>query len=285
MAGTYFIRHAKERNYTVLDNTFLKDTRLSWKAKGLFAYILSLPEDWKIYISDLQERAADGETSVRSAVKELTEYGYIMQRREKDDKGRWAAYSYIIIENPNDTQGEIPLVENPNVDKPNVENHVLINTNNTKYENKENTNSLAQKSLVGKNNRKTKKASDIVTMRNMVSEFSQDDDIRIKLLEYFTFRLKTGLQPNQWQIILNDLKAYSRNKEVILEKINNALAGGYRQIIAPWEKGNSGRNANAKFDNTANNAMPKAVANMSESEKQEFDKSLARDDSGNLITF
>ena len=46
---TYFIRQERERNYTVMDNTFLKDKRLSWKAKGLFAYILSLPSNWKIY--------------------------------------------------------------------------------------------------------------------------------------------------------------------------------------------------------------------------------------------
>ena len=125
MAETYFIRHAKQRDYTVMDNTFLKDEKLSWKAKGLFAYILSLPEDWKIYISELQTHATDGETSVRSAIKELTELGYIKQNRLKDEHGRWAAYAYEIIEKPH--------VENRDVVKPDMENHDLINTNNNKY--------------------------------------------------------------------------------------------------------------------------------------------------------
>ena len=58
--GTVFIRTKKERNYTVMDNTFLRDERLSAKAKGIFAYILYLPEDWCIYQSELVKHFSDG---------------------------------------------------------------------------------------------------------------------------------------------------------------------------------------------------------------------------------
>lgn len=37
----------------MLDKGFLNDIRLSWKAKGLLAYMLSLPDDWSFCISDL----------------------------------------------------------------------------------------------------------------------------------------------------------------------------------------------------------------------------------------
>ena len=281
MAETYFIRYSKQRDYTVMNNTFLRDDKLSWKAKGLFAYILSLPEDWKIYISELQTHATDGETSLRSAIKELTDNGYIIQKRLKDDKGRWASYVYQIIENP--------FVENLDVDNLDVENQVLLNTNNTKYLNELKTNKSSkddtQPSLIPKLDKKTKKAKDIVTMRGMINAFTQNEDIREKLLEYFNIRVKKGLQPNQWQIILDDLRNFAGdNASIALDKINNAIAGGYMQIIAAWEKDKKNNFSKPKFDNTAGRKV-EAVVNMSEEEKKEFEENLAKDENGNLLQF
>ena len=144
--NTIFLREKKERDYTVINNTILKDTRISWKAKGLFCYLLSLPEDWNICMNDLQNRAKDGIDGLKSAVKELKEYGYLIQKRNKDEKGRFLKTVYIIVENP---QVENPQVENPQVENPQVENPQLLNTNiqntnlkntdiqNTKRENKQ----------------------------------------------------------------------------------------------------------------------------------------------------
>ncbi len=281
MAETYFIRHSKQRDYTVMNNTFLRDDKLSWKAKGLFAYILSLPEDWKIYLNELQTHATDGETSLRSAIKELTDNGYIVQKRLKDDKGRWASYVYQIIENP--------FVENLNVDNLDMENQVLLNTNNTKYLNKLKTNKSSkddtQSSLIPKLNKKTKKAKDIVTMRSMINAFTQNEDIRNKLLEYFNIRVKKGLQPNQWQIILDDLRNFAGdNASIALDKINGAIAGGYMQIIAAWEKDKKNNFSKPKFDNTSGRKV-EAVVNMTEEEKKEFEENLAKDENGNLLQF
>ena len=144
--NTIFLREKKERDYTVINNTILKDTRISWKAKGLFCYLLSLPKDWNICMNDLKNRAKDGIDGLKSAVKELKEYGYLIQKRNKDEKGRFLKTVYIIVENP---QVENPQVENPQVENPQVENPQLLNTNiqntnlkntdiqNTKRENKQ----------------------------------------------------------------------------------------------------------------------------------------------------
>ena len=61
---TKFIKTKKEKNFTVLDNTFIKDTRLSWKAKGLMTYLLSLPDDWTIHLSEIEQHATDGKSLV-----------------------------------------------------------------------------------------------------------------------------------------------------------------------------------------------------------------------------
>ncbi len=41
------VRVNKRSNpYVVIDKTALNDDRLSWKAKGVLCYLLSLPDDW-----------------------------------------------------------------------------------------------------------------------------------------------------------------------------------------------------------------------------------------------
>ena len=67
----------KTENFTILDNTLFKDESISWKAKGLLAYLLHLPNDWQIYLEDLKNRSTDGIDSTRSAMNELIEKGYI----------------------------------------------------------------------------------------------------------------------------------------------------------------------------------------------------------------
>ena len=119
----------------------------------------------------------------------------------------------------------------------------------------------------------------------MINAFTENDDIRDKLNEYFSLRVKKGLQPNQWKIILDDLRSYAGdNASIAIDKINGAIAGGYMQIIAAWEKDKKANFSKAKFDNTAGRKT-KAVVNMNEEEREEFEKDLATDDDGNLIQF
>ena len=89
-----------DKEYTTLYNYVLQDSRLSWKARGLLVYLLSLPEDWRIYVSELATRAPDGEGSTRTAFKQLIEYGYISSTTERDDKKRITGIRYVVHEKP-----------------------------------------------------------------------------------------------------------------------------------------------------------------------------------------
>jgi len=93
-------------------------------------YLLSLPEDWKIYVDEIVKHSTDGEAGLRSALKELIKYGYIKFERKRNEKGIFVQGIYTIL--------ECPRLENPNVDKPDVENRALLNTNklNTNNTNK-----------------------------------------------------------------------------------------------------------------------------------------------------
>ena len=108
----------KETNYTVISNVFLRDERMSLKCKGLLAYLLSLPNDWKLYVTELKERHRDGITAIYSALKELEELGYL--KRERIRKlGRIQGIEYLIS-------------ETPNLENLNVENQALLNTDSNK---------------------------------------------------------------------------------------------------------------------------------------------------------
>src|SRR5699024_8438680 len=66
----------------------------------LLTYFLSKPDDWQIYMKDVQNQFKDGETSIRSAMKELIEAGYIYRWRERNEKGQLGSYNYEVYERP-----------------------------------------------------------------------------------------------------------------------------------------------------------------------------------------
>tara|TARA_R100000654_G_scaffold14456_1_gene31116 strand:- start:15604 stop:16245 length:642 start_codon:yes stop_codon:yes gene_type:complete len=118
----------KKTDYTVISNVFLRDERLSLKSKGLLAYVLSLPNDWVLYVSELANHHKDGISAIYSAFKELTELGYVRRKRERIE-GKLGGIDYIISETP---ILENLNVENLNQENLNKENQQLLNTNNNK---------------------------------------------------------------------------------------------------------------------------------------------------------
>jgi len=60
----------KETNFLILDKTCLVQSTLTWGAKGLHTYLMSLPSEWRINVHDLKNRAVNGRDSVRGLLKE-----------------------------------------------------------------------------------------------------------------------------------------------------------------------------------------------------------------------
>lgn len=84
--------------YTNIENTIFHDNRLTWKAKGLYCQLCSLPESWDFNLKGLQTLSSGGRKNLLSAVQELKQYGYldIIQVRKKDGR---ISYKYIIKNN------------------------------------------------------------------------------------------------------------------------------------------------------------------------------------------
>lgn len=107
--------HKKQQNFVILDKTCLNDESLSWGAKGLHAYLLSLPDDWKVRVSDLKDRAKNGRDAVRGLLCELEQAGYIQKSISRDNaNGRFGGIEYLVLEIPvSKDQDRTPDTENP----------------------------------------------------------------------------------------------------------------------------------------------------------------------------
>ena len=73
----------KNKNYTVMSNYHLIDKNLSYKAKGLLSFMLSLPEDWDYSINGLVSISKEEVKAIRNILQELQRYGYLVIEKNK----------------------------------------------------------------------------------------------------------------------------------------------------------------------------------------------------------
>lgn len=127
----------KTKDYTIMSNYHLRDKSLSYKAKGLLSFMLSLPEDWDYSLNGLVAISKESRDEIRSILKELQEQHYLEIEKYRNDKGLFE-YNYLIYEIPHyiKLNKEVinPDMENSHLDSPNMEKTIQINTNkqNTK---------------------------------------------------------------------------------------------------------------------------------------------------------
>lgn len=119
-------RVKKNANYVVMNRTVLNDECLSWKAKGLHAYMLSMPDDWIFYNEELVKHSTDGIAVLKNAIKELKQSGYLVRKPVKDEKGRILSWETHVFECPE--VGFPPSGESTDRETHSVENHPLLST-------------------------------------------------------------------------------------------------------------------------------------------------------------
>lgn len=156
------IRSKRTRNFTVLNNDLIRDTTLSFKARGLLQYMLSMPDDWKFYVSELAKHSSkEGEGAIRSAITELEEAGYMRRIRKRGKGGKFEAVDWEVLDEPAfSPHVKKPHVDKPQVEEPHVANDQLLNTNELS------TNCT-------KDNRSTDKSIDRVSVKQLEEDFNK----------------------------------------------------------------------------------------------------------------
>lgn len=117
----------KTENFTIVDNEYLNDKNLSFKAKGILTYFLSLPGDWVIYFEEIITHSTDGIRSFRSGVDELIKEGYI-KRYPVRENGVIVRWETEIFEKKRPDEQNVK-VDKKDIDKLNIDKDRLLNTN------------------------------------------------------------------------------------------------------------------------------------------------------------
>lgn len=121
----------KNKNYTIMSNYHLRDRNLTYKAKGLLSFMLSLPEDWDYSLNGLVAVSKESKDGIRSILKELQDHHYLEIKKVRGNKG-YFEYNYLIYEIPHFINRENvknnPDTENPYLDVPDMEMPTQINT-------------------------------------------------------------------------------------------------------------------------------------------------------------
>lgn len=102
-----------KNRYGTIPNDLLNSIHISFKAKGMYAYIQSKPDNWEFSAERISKQVKEGLPSVISALKELENFGYLARNRYQNNKGFWVV-DYLLY--------EIPIEENLITGKPNEEN-------------------------------------------------------------------------------------------------------------------------------------------------------------------
>ena len=118
------MRTEKNKNYTVMGNYHLRDKELSLKAKGLLSIMLSLPDGWNFSTQGLTTLSSDGETAIRSTLKELEQKGYLKRNKVRIN-GKIVDWEYVVYEQKHSC---VPVDESPVDENVHVNNRTQLNT-------------------------------------------------------------------------------------------------------------------------------------------------------------
>ena len=184
----------KNKSYTVMSNYHLRDRNLSYKAKGLLSFMLSLPEDWDYSLNGLCSISKENRDAIRSTLKELQQNHYLVIEKVRGEKG-YFEYNYLIYEKPYylelENEKDTPDTENPHLDNPNVENQPQINTNiiNTKeIIDKDDKTKISSFFVAEEHNRLTLELIETNYINEEDSQIFYYDDLFEKLLKDNSYR-------------------------------------------------------------------------------------------------
>ena len=92
------IRSEHKKDFLVIDNAVIRDTRLTDRARSIVFHLLSRPNQWRIVPKYLAKQMNLSVNTIAKYLTELEEYGYIIRERIRDDAGRFIGSIHRIME-------------------------------------------------------------------------------------------------------------------------------------------------------------------------------------------
>lgn len=95
--------------WVLVPRNIMRDRSLSWKAKGIVAFMASHQEGFQVNRSFLEAAATDGKEALNSGLRELREAGYLTTERVHDEDGRIQGSSYVLHREPGGRETRRPV--------------------------------------------------------------------------------------------------------------------------------------------------------------------------------
>ena len=211
-----------KNRYGTIPNDLLNSIHISFKAKGMYAYIQSKPDNWEFSAERISKQVKEGLPSVISALKELENFGYLVRNRYQNNKGFWVV-DYLLY--------EIPIEENLITGNPNEENPIIGKTSdnsNKDYSKKDISNISNNKERVVKANFDNFFENKEITLR---------EEIFNKWFQHKKEKKQSYTPSGKKEL----LKIWENKSEQELElAVNHSISNNYSGIFEPKQQFNNG---------------------------------------------
>lgn len=200
------VQKNKDNPYVMINKECIKDDNLTWAAKGLHTYLLSLPDDWTIYVNELVKHTSAGRDHTYTVIRELIKFGY-MQRFEYRYKGQVISSEYIVYETAievDESRLTKKMATIIKVEKDSEGNYIPFDENvekttlepNTDYTDLDKTDSINTKLLNNNNNNKLSKLNNDKVDVDVAAKHETEV---INL--YKTFKLEKKVMPHTTRLL------------------------------------------------------------------------------------
>ena len=129
------LRKKLQSKFTTIDNRIMQNSQLSFEARGLYFYMLSLPNGWEFSEARLAYNGGIGIDKCKRILKELFEIGLIKREFKHNERGYkksiYTLFDFDTLENPTENN---PTLENPTLENPTNNKEIVTQI---KKENKE----------------------------------------------------------------------------------------------------------------------------------------------------
>ena len=228
------VRVNKNKDYTVMSNCHLREKNMSYKAKGLLSFMLSLPDDWDYSIAGLVAISKENSTAIKNMLKELQDFGYLrvtkLMPNKQENRAR-IEYVYDIFEQPQKTEKqdiENLYIENQYIDNPTQINTKEINTKEI------NTKELKKERKKGEEQKKSPSRKGEIkstTYEWLIDEFTDNEELKATIYEYIKMRKlsKAPMTDRALRLALNKLSELASDEsnqiKILEQSIMNCWKG------------------------------------------------------------
>lgn len=133
------------KGWQTINRAIIEDDTMSDRARFLYIYMASMPENWNFYHAAIRKKLGYSEDTLRKYLNELKEHGLLVVGEQTND-GQFGAVEYTLLDSPPDTKNSVTeKFRNGKIPQQRNKQYIEINNNNIKKKEKYTTNVVYKK--------------------------------------------------------------------------------------------------------------------------------------------